>query len=83
MKHDHAGDVLAIDFWAPAMSAPATLTQSFNRGANGARFRIGGTPTLLVGDRLLSPDVASPHIDTIMAGVRAHTVVAELWPSWK
>lgn len=83
MKGDHAGDVLAIDFWATDMRVTATLTQSFNRGANGARFRIGGVPTLFVGDKLLSADVASPHIDTIMAGVRAHTAVAELWPSWR
>jgi hypothetical protein len=82
MKSDQ-GDVLAIDFWAPAMSAPATLTQPFSRGAKGARFRIGGVPTLLVGDRILSADVASPHIEAIMAGVRAHSAVAGLWPGWK
>ncbi len=82
MRSDHPGDVLAIDFWAHDMTTPATLTQSFNRAANGARFRIGGIPTLLIGDGLLAADVATPHISVIMAGVRAHTAVAELWPSW-
>ena len=83
MKSDHTGDVLAIDFWAKGMAAAATLTQPFNRAVNGSRFRIGGVPTLLVGSALLSADVARPHIDAIMAGVRAHTVVAELWPTWR
>jgi hypothetical protein len=83
MKSDQRGDEIAIDFWANGMSAAATLTQSFNRSVNGSRFRIGGVPTLLVGSALLSPDVARPHIDVIMAGVRAHTVVAELWPTWR
>jgi len=75
---DHPGDVLAIDFWAPGVTGAATLTQPFNRAINGARFRIGARPTLLVGHTLLSADVALPYLETIMAGVRAHTVVAEL-----
>jgi hypothetical protein len=83
MKSDHPGDVLAIDFWATSMTGVATLTQPFNRGSNGARFRIAGTPTLLVGNSLLSADVASPHIGAIMAAVRAHSVVGELWPTWQ
>jgi hypothetical protein len=83
MGSDHPGDVLAIDFWAPGVTGAATLTQPFNRAINGARFRIGARPTLLVGHTLLSADVALPYLETIMAGVRAHTVVAELWPAWQ
>ena len=83
MKSDYSGEVLAVDFWATSMPAAATLTQPFNRALNGGRFRIGGVPTLLVGNARLSADVASPHIDAIMAGVRAHTAVAELWPTWR
>lgn len=83
MGSDPGGDVLAIDFWATGMPATAILTQPFNRAKNGSRFRVGGVPTLLVGDRLLSADVASASIVAIMEGVKAHTIVAELWPTWR
>lgn len=83
MGSEQAGDVLAVDFWATGMSSTATFMQPFSRARNGSRFRIGGAPTLLVGDRLLSADVASPSIMAIMDGVKAHTIVAELWQSWR
>ncbi|MBK5189161.1 MAG: hypothetical protein JJD97_13030 [Gemmatimonadaceae bacterium] len=83
MGGDQLGDVLAVDFWATGMPVVATLTQPFNRPTNGSRFRIGGVPTLVVGDRLLPADAASTPIKAIMAGVQTHTMVAELWPTWR
>jgi hypothetical protein len=83
MGREQSGDVLAIDFWASGMHAAATLTQPFYRVTNGSRFRIGGVPTLVVGDALLSTDVATPSVRAIMEGVKSHTIVAELWPSWR
>jgi hypothetical protein len=82
MGSEQAGDVLAIDFWSAEMPSTATFMQPFSRARNGSRFRIGGVPTLVVGDRLLSADVASPSIIAIMDGVKAHTIVAGLWPTW-
>ena len=82
MGSEQGGDVLAIDFWATGMPSTATLTQPFNRARNGGRFRVGGVPTLVVGDTLMAADVAAPSVTAIMAGVRAHAVVAELWPTW-
>lgn len=83
MGSEQAGDVLAVDFWAAGMPSTATFMQPFSRARNGSRFRIGGVPTLVVGDRLLSADVASPSITAIMDGVNAHTIVAGLWPTWR
>jgi hypothetical protein len=83
MRSDQAGDVLAIDFWAAGMPSAATIMQHFNRATNGGRFRIGGVPTLVVSGTQLSPDAASASITAIMAGVQAHTAVAELWPTWR
>ncbi|MDB4911395.1 MAG: hypothetical protein JWO39_2218 [Gemmatimonadetes bacterium] len=83
MGSEWPGDVLAIDFWAAGMPSTATLTQPFNRAMNGGRFRVGGVPTLVVGDTLLSTEVAIPSITAIMAGVKAHAAVAELWQTWR
>jgi hypothetical protein len=83
MGSERAGDLLAIDFWATGMPSTATLTQPFNRATNGGRFRVGGVPTLVVGDTLLSTEVAIPSITAIMAGVKSHAAVAELWPTWR
>jgi hypothetical protein len=83
MGSDQAGDVLAIDFWATGMPSTATLSQPFNRATNGGRFRVGGVPTLVVGNTLLPAEIAIPSITVIMAGVRAHAAVAELWQTWR
>ena len=83
MGGDQPGDVLAIDFWATGMSSAATVMQHFNRATNGSRFRIGGVPSLVVNGAQLSANVASASIETIMAGVHAHTAVAELWQTWR
>ncbi|MEP7066874.1 MAG: hypothetical protein ABI889_12625 [Gemmatimonadota bacterium] len=83
MGNERTGDVLAVDFWAAGMPGAATIMQHFNRAANCGRFRIGGVPALVVSGMQLSPDVASASITSIMAGVRAHTAVAELWPTWR
>ena len=78
-----SGDVLAIDFWGSGMTAAATLMQPFYRVANGGRFRIGSVPTLLVGEKVLSADVARPSIEAIMEGVHSHAMVTTLWESWR
>lgn len=83
MGIEQAGDVLAVDFWATGMPGPATIMQHFNRAANGSRFRIGASPTLVFDGIRLSADAAAPSIAAIMAGVGAHTAVAELWPTWR
>jgi hypothetical protein len=83
MRGDQTGDVLAIDFWATGMPSTATLTQPFNRAMNGGRFRVGGVPSLVVGDRVLPAEIAIPSITAIMAGVQAHAAVAELWQTWR
>jgi hypothetical protein len=83
MGSEPSGDVLLVDFWATGMQSTATLTQPFNRATRGGRFRVGGVPTLIVGDALLSADAAKSAIDAIMQGVRGHTIVAELWPTWR
>jgi hypothetical protein len=83
MDIDKSGDVLAIDFWASGMSDIATFIQPFHRASRGGRFRIGGVPTLVVGDNLLPRDEADPIIEAIVAGVDAHVVVAKLWPTWR
>lgn len=83
MDADKSGDVLAIDFWAIGMPDVATFIQPFHRGSRGGRFRIGGVPTLVVGDKLLPRDEADPIIDAIVAAVDAHVVVAKLWPTWR
>jgi len=83
MGDDQAGDVLAIDFWATGMPSAATIMQHFNRATNGGRFRIGGVPTLVFDGIRLSTSAASASINVIMAGVHAHTAVAELWPTWQ
>lgn len=83
MDGDKSGDVLAIDFWAIGMPDVATLIQPFNRASRGGRFRIGGVPTLVVGERLLSRDAADPFIEAIVAGVHAHVVVGKLWATWR
>jgi hypothetical protein len=83
MGDDQGGDVLAIDFWATGMPCAATIMQHFNRATNGGRFRIGGTPALVFDGIRLSADVAGPSITAIMAGVHAHSAVAELWPTWR
>lgn len=76
-------DVLAVDFWGNGMPAAATLMQPFYRVTSGGRFRIGSAPSLLVGENLLSTDSASSSIETIMAGVHSHAMVATLWQSWR
>jgi hypothetical protein len=83
MGAEKTGDVLAIDFWSIGMTDVATLVQPFSRAQRGGRFRIGGVPTLLLGDTLLARDVAQPVVQAIVAGVHAHSAVAELWPSWQ
>jgi hypothetical protein len=82
MGIEQTGDVLAVDFWATGMPGAATIMQHFNRATNGSRFRISATPTLVFDGIRLSADVAAPSIAAIMAGVNAHTAVAELWPTW-
>lgn len=83
MGAEKTGDVLAIDFWSVGMTDVATLIQPFSRAERGGRFRIGGVPTLVLGDTLLARDVAQPVIQAIVDGVHAHSAVAELWPSWQ
>jgi len=83
MGIEQAGEVLAVDFWATGMPGPATIMQHFNRATNGGRFRIGTSPTLVFDGIRLSADAAAPSIAAIMAGVRGHTAVAELWPTWQ
>ena len=80
---DASVDVLAVDFWGSGMPAAATIIQPFYRVTNGGRFRIGSSPSLLVGESVLSPDSASSSIKTIMAGVHSHAMVATLWQSWR
>ena len=83
MDVDMSGDVLAIDFWAIGMPDIATFIQPFHRASRGGRFRIGGVPTLVAGDKLLLREAADPVIEAIVAGVDAHIVVAKLWPTWR
>ena len=83
MGGDQPGEVLAVDFWAAGMPSAATMMQHFNRATNGSRFRIGGVPSLVVNGTPLSASAASASIETIMAGVRAHVAVAELWHTWR
>lgn len=83
MEAGPQGDVLAIDFWATGMPGPATFMQPFNRAARGGRFRICGTPTLLVENVVLVADVAAPSVRAIMAGVQSHMMVAPLWSKWQ
>ena len=83
MEAGAQGDVLAIDFWATGMASAATFMQPFNRASRGGRFRIGGTPTLLVENAVLAADVAAPSIRAIMAGVQSHMMVAPLWWAWQ
>lgn len=83
MGIEQTGDVLAVDFWATGMPGAATIMQHFNRATNGSRFRIGASPTLVFDGIRLPAEVAAPSIAAIMAGVNAHTAVAELWPTWR
>ena len=82
MGSEGAGDVLAIDIWAQGMTGVATLMQPCERARRGARFRIGGAPTVVVGDRLLEREAAHAIAAEIVSGVSAHAIVAALWPSW-
>lgn len=83
LESKQSGDVLLVDFWARGMLNTATLMQFFYRPTYVATLRIGSAPTLVVGDAVLSPDVAAASIAGIMDGVHAHTIVAGLWPSWR
>lgn len=83
MAIDATGDILAVDFWATGMPDVASLMQPFYRASRGGRFRIGGVPTIVVGDERLASDAAHPVIDAIVAGARAHAMVATLWSSWQ
>ena len=83
MEAAQQGDVLAIDFWATGMPGAATFMQPFNRADRGSRFRICGVPTLLVDSVVLAADVAAPSVKTIMAGVKSHMMVADLWATWQ
>ncbi|MDQ2768034.1 MAG: hypothetical protein M3Y30_12860 [Gemmatimonadota bacterium] len=83
MRGDASVDVLALDFWGSGMAAAATLIQPFYRATNGGRFRIGSAPSLLVGENVLAPDVATPSLVTIMAGVHSHAMVTTLWSTWR
>jgi hypothetical protein len=83
MDSEDRSHVLAIDFWAMGMPSAATIMQHFNRATNGGRFRIGGVPALVVNGNQLSASVAAPSIAAIMAGVKSHAAVAELWPKWR
>lgn len=78
-----SADVLALDFWGSGMAAAATLIQPFYRATNGGRFRIGSVPSIVVGENVLSPDVANSPLDAIMAGVHSHAMVTTLWPTWQ
>ena len=75
--------MLVIDLWADGMTRVATFMQPFSRGGRGGRFRIGGVPTLVVGDRVLGVDAAGSTIQAIVDGVRAHAMVATLWTTWQ
>jgi hypothetical protein len=80
---DSSVDVLALDFWGSGMTAAATLIQPFYRAANGGRFRIGSVPSIVVGGTVLSTEVASPSLETIVTGVHSHAMVTTLWQSWQ
>jgi hypothetical protein len=82
MGSENFGDVLAIDIWGDGMAGTATLVQPFERSRRGARFRIGGAPKLVLGDRVLERDSAAAIVALIVAGVSAHAMVAQLWPTW-
>jgi hypothetical protein len=80
---DSSVDVLALDFWGSGMTAAANLIYPFYRATNGGRFRIGSAPSIVVGGRVLSSDVASPSFGTILTGVHSHAMVTKLWPDWQ
>jgi hypothetical protein len=78
-----AQDVLAVDFWARGMDAPATVVQPFARAGRNRPFRLLGAAALVVGGRPVDAAAAGPALATLREGIRAHSKAAELWPAWR
>jgi hypothetical protein len=75
-------DAIVVDAWAPGLSQPVSVVQTFQRASAGQGFRVGST--MLVVNGALAPEpLATETIAEIRAAVDSHTAARDLWPQWQ
>jgi hypothetical protein len=82
-REGHKVNVISVDCWAKGMSAPVTLVQEYRPFAPSGRFRIVGDPLVVVDGVTQSASEAAKVLERVRAGIRSHSKVASLWPSWQ
>jgi hypothetical protein len=86
--NDHPPDelsrsALTLEFWAKGMDTPLAIVQHFERPCRAGRFVVRGAPVVLVDGSHADEELAAEVHRGVMAGVRTHPKVADLWREWQ
>ena len=73
-------DVISVECWAPDMSSPVNVLQSYEPFAKMRRFRLFGESRLVIGGVVLDAQHAAPALDVVREGLESHSAVAPLLP---
>lgn len=74
---------LTLEFWAKGMDTPLAIVQHFERPCRAGRFVVRGAPVVLVDGSHADDALAAEVHRGVLAGVRAHPKVADLWREWQ
>lgn len=77
------GSALTLEFWAKGMDTPLAIVQHFERPCRAGRFVVRGAPMVLVDGSKADEELAAEVHRGVMAGVRTHPKVADLWREWQ
>ena len=77
------GPSLTLEFWAKGMDTPLAIVQHFERPSRAGRFVVRGAPGVLVDGSHADEELAAEVHRGVMAGVRTHPKVADLWREWQ
>ncbi|WP_434515850.1 hypothetical protein AB6Q56_04005 [Dechloromonas sp. ARDL1] len=70
---------LAVSAWANGMNEQIVFIQRFSRAP---KFRLNGSPTVAIGERLLESSESEPLLTVLRTGISRHEEGGPQWNSW-